>query len=129
MDKRQAIGSWLSGPREAAEEMGADFGYPGKQLGLPQQGPGSVARFGRRLGAVAIDWLGCQLIAYGLITGRDWNGSGNWTLAVFVALVILTVGTVGFTPGSGCWASGSFRRTAAGSASAAWCCAPPCSPC
>ncbi|MFF3210693.1 RDD family protein [Streptomyces sp. NPDC002886] len=99
MDKRQAIGSWLSGPREAAEGMGADFGYPGKQLGLPQQGPGSVARFGRRLGAVAIDWLGCQLIAYGLITGRDWNGSGNWTLAVFVTLVILTVGTVGFTPG------------------------------
>ncbi|MFZ3469817.1 RDD family protein [Streptomyces sp. 4.24] len=99
MDKRQAIGSWLSGPRETAEQMGVDFGYPGKQLGLPQQGPGSVARFGRRFGAVLIDWLACQLIAYGLITGRDWTGAGNWTLGLFVLLSILTVGTVGFTPG------------------------------
>ncbi|MBT2448575.1 RDD family protein [Streptomyces sp. ISL-43] len=99
MDKRQAIGSWLSGPRETAEQMGVDFGYPGKQLGLPQQGPGSVARFGRRFGALLIDWLACQLIAYGLITGRDWTGAGNWTLGLFVVLSILTVGTVGFTPG------------------------------
>ncbi|MDJ0383273.1 RDD family protein [Streptomyces sp. G-G2] len=99
MDNRQAIGSWLSGPRAAAEEMGVDFGYPGQQLGLPKEGPGSVARFGRRLGAVAIDWLGCQLIAYGLITRGDMTASANWTLGVFVALVVLTVGTVGFTPG------------------------------
>ncbi|MCM9079167.1 MULTISPECIES: RDD family protein [Streptomyces] len=99
MDNRQAIGSWLSGPRAAAEEMGVDFGYPGQRLGLPQQGPGSVARFGRRLGAVAIDWIGCQLIAYGLITRGDMASAGNWTLALFVTLTILTVGTVGFTPG------------------------------
>ncbi|MGW6686763.1 RDD family protein [Streptomyces sp. NPDC054961] len=99
MDKRQAIGSWLSGPRETAEQMGVDFGHPGKQLGLPPQGPGSVARFGRRLGALAIDWLACQLIAYGLLTGRDWTAAGNWTLVLFVVLSVLTVGTVGFTPG------------------------------
>ncbi|WP_328298286.1 RDD family protein [Streptomyces sp. NBC_00435] len=99
MDKRQAIGSWLSGPREAAEEMGVDFGHPGRQLGLPQQGPGSVARFGRRFGALLIDGLGCQLIAYGLITGRDWNAAANWSLPLLVVLGILTVGTVGFTPG------------------------------
>ncbi|MCY0950932.1 RDD family protein [Streptomyces sp. H27-S2] len=99
MDNRQAIGSWLSGPRAAAEDMGVDFGYPGQRLGLPQAGPGSVARFGRRLGAVAIDWTGCQLIAYGLITGGDLAASGNWTLGLFVALAVLTVGTVGFTPG------------------------------
>lgn len=99
VDNRQAIGSWLSGPRAAAEEMGVDFGYPGQRLGLPQQGPGSVARFGRRLGAVAIDWIGCQLIAYGLITGGNLTAAGNWTLGLFVALSLLTVGTVGFTPG------------------------------
>lgn len=79
--------------------MGVDFGYPGQQLGLPQSGPGSVARFGRRLGAVAIDWIGCQLIAYGLITHGDLASAGNWTLGLFVVLSILTVGTVGFTPG------------------------------
>ncbi|MFF5443513.1 RDD family protein [Streptomyces sp. NPDC012888] len=99
MDNRQAIGSWLSGPRAAAEDMGVDFGYPGQRLGLPQQGPGSVARFGRRLGAVVIDWTACQLIAYGLITGRDWVAAGNWALPLFLALSVLTVGTVGFTPG------------------------------
>ena len=99
VDNRQAIGSWLSGPRAAAEDMGVDFGYPGQQLGLPQSGPGSVARFGRRIGAVVIDWVGCQLIAYGLITGGDLAAAGNWTLGLFVALTILTVGTVGFTPG------------------------------
>ncbi|AYV27429.1 RDD family protein [Streptomyces sp. ADI95-16] len=79
--------------------MGADFGYPGQRLGLPQQGPGSAARFGRRLGGVALDWIGCQLIAYGLITGGDLRAAGNWTLLLFVALSILTVGTVGSTPG------------------------------
>ncbi|MET9963784.1 RDD family protein [Streptomyces sp. NPDC006326] len=99
MDNRQAIGSWLSGPRAAAEDMGVDLGYPGRRLGLPQQGPGSAARFGRRLGAVAVDWIGCQLIAYGLITGGSGTATGNWTLALFVALSVLTVGTVGFTPG------------------------------
>ncbi|RSS79959.1 RDD family protein [Streptomyces sp. WAC06614] len=99
MDKREAIGSWLSGPRAAAEDMGVDFGYPGQRLGLPQEGPGSVARFGRRLGAVAIDWAACQVIAYGLITGGDQGAVGNWTLALFVTLSVLTVGTVGFTPG------------------------------
>ncbi|MER5812069.1 RDD family protein [Streptomyces sp. NPDC002033] len=99
MDNRQAIGSWLNGPRAAAEDMGVDFGYPGQRLGLPRSGPGSVARFGRRLGAVAIDWIGCQLIAYGLITHGNMAAAGNWTLALFVALAVLTVGTVGFTPG------------------------------
>ncbi|MCB5182722.1 RDD family protein [Streptomyces antimicrobicus] len=99
MDKREAIGSWLSGPRAAAEDMGVDFGYPGQRLGLPQEGAGSVARFGRRLGAVCIDWVACQLIAYGLITGGDTEGAGTWTLLLFVVLSVLTVGTVGFTPG------------------------------
>ncbi|MFJ9788433.1 RDD family protein [Streptomyces globosus] len=99
MDNRQAIGSWLSGPRAAAEDMGVEFGYPGRQLGLPEQGPGSAARFGRRLGAVVIDWIGCQVIAYGLITGGDMSATGNWTLALFLGLTLLTVGTVGSTPG------------------------------
>lgn len=79
--------------------MGVDFGYPGQRLGLPQQGPGSAARFGRRLGAVLVDWVGCQVIAYGLITGGDLAAAGNWTLGLFLALSLLTVSTVGFTPG------------------------------
>src|ERR671914_1497872 len=32
--------------------------YPGERLGLPRTGSGSVAGYGRRLGALFIDWLG-----------------------------------------------------------------------
>ncbi|MCX4914308.1 RDD family protein [Streptomyces sp. NPDC060011] len=99
MDNRQAIGSWLSGPRAAAEDAGVDFGYRGEQLGLPEQGPGSIARPGRRLGALVVDWGLCLLIAYGLLTHGYDQATGNWALLVFFVLGLLTVGTVGFTPG------------------------------
>ncbi|MFF4897271.1 RDD family protein [Streptomyces sp. NPDC001068] len=99
MDNRQAMGSWLSGPRAAMEEAGVEFGYRGEQLGLPEDGPGSIARPGRRLGALAVDWALCVLIAYGLITDGYTPATGNWALLVFFALGVLTVGTVGFTPG------------------------------
>ncbi|MEV7452617.1 RDD family protein [Streptomyces nigra] len=99
MDKRQAIGSWLSGPRAAAEEAGVDFGYRGEQLGLPQDGPGSIARPGRRLGALAVDWGLCVLIAYGLLTDGYGQATSNWALLVFFVMGVLTVGTLGSTPG------------------------------
>ncbi|MFD5542026.1 RDD family protein [Streptomyces sp. NPDC127079] len=99
MDNRRAVGSWLSGPRAALEEAGAEFGYRGEQLGLPEHGPGSVARPGRRLGALLVDWGLCVLIAYGLITKGYSPATSNWALLVFLVLGVLTVGTVGFTPG------------------------------
>ncbi|NEA48071.1 RDD family protein [Streptomyces sp. SID10815] len=99
MDNRQAVGSWLSGPRAAMEDAGADLGYRGEQLGLPEDGPGSIARPGRRLGAVAVDWGLCLLIAYGLITHGYDQATGNWALLIFFVLGVLTVGTVGCTPG------------------------------
>lgn len=90
----------MSGPRAALEEAGADFGYRGRQLGLPEHGPGSLALPGRRLGALVVDWGLCMLIAYGLITdGYDGQATGNWALLVFLVMSVLTVGTVGFTPG------------------------------
>ncbi|AZP17252.1 RDD family protein [Streptomyces aquilus] len=100
MDKREAIGSWLSGPRAAAEEAGVDFGYRGQQLGLPEEGPGSIARPGRRLGALAVDWGMSILIASQLITqGYKAPATSNWALLVFFLMSVLTVGTIGFTPG------------------------------
>ncbi|MEV8352711.1 RDD family protein [Streptomyces niveus] len=98
MDNREAIGSWLSGPRAAAEEMGTDFGYRGERLGLPKEGPGSAASMGRRFGALFLDWALCMLIAYGLLA-RDAQGAANYALGVLLVLNILTVGTVGSTPG------------------------------
>ncbi|MFF9864254.1 MULTISPECIES: RDD family protein [unclassified Streptomyces] len=99
MDNRQAIGSWLSGPRAAAEDMGVDFGYRGERLGLPQEGPGSIAPLGRRFGALFIDWTLCVVIAYGLIARGDQTAAGNWAVVVLLVLSLLTVGTVGSTPG------------------------------
>lgn len=81
------------------EEAGAEFGYRGEQLGLPEDGPGSLARPGRRLGALAVDWALCVLIAYGLITDGYGQSTSNWALLLFFVLSVLTVGTVGFTPG------------------------------
>lgn len=99
MNNRDAIGSWLSGPRAAAEDMGADFGYRGERLGLPEDGPRSIAPTGRRLGALFIDWGASVLIAYGLISGGELRSAGDWALGVFLLLSLLTVGTVGSTPG------------------------------
>ncbi|MET9800736.1 RDD family protein [Streptomyces sp. NPDC006368] len=99
MDNRQAIGSWLSGPRAAAEDMGADFGYRGERLGLPQEGPGSIAPLGRRFGALFVDWTLCVVIAYGLIARGDQTAAGNWAVVVLLVLSVLTVGTIGSTPG------------------------------
>ncbi|MFJ4962262.1 RDD family protein [Streptomyces sp. ADI96-02] len=79
--------------------MGADFGYRGKRLGLPEEGPGSMAPLGRRFGAVFIDWTLCMLIAYGLLARGDQQMAGNWALGVFLVLSALTVGTIGCTPG------------------------------
>ena len=99
MSNRDALGSWLSGPRAAAEDMGADFGYPGERLGLPKDGPGSVAPLGRRFGAIFLDWGLSVLIAYGLLAGRQFSSTSNWALLVFLVMSVLTVGTVGCTPG------------------------------
>ncbi|MFF9910834.1 RDD family protein [Streptomyces sp. NPDC013457] len=99
MDNRQALGSWLSGPRAAAEDAGVDFGYRGQQLGLPEEGPGSIARPGRRIGALAVDWALCMVIAYGLVTDGYSQATGNWALVILLVLSVLTVGTVGSTPG------------------------------
>jgi uncharacterized RDD family membrane protein YckC len=99
VDKREAVGSWLSGPRAAAEEAGVDFGYRGERLGLPEEGPGSIARPGRRLGALVVDWGLCLLIAYGLITDSYNNAAQVWAPLILFVLMVVTLGTVGFTPG------------------------------
>ncbi|WUH93887.1 RDD family protein [Streptomyces sp. NBC_00433] len=99
MDKREVIGSWLSGPRAAAEQMGAEFGYRGEGLGLPQDGPGSIAPVGRRIAALFIDWVLSVLIAYGLIAHRDLHQANNWALVVFAVVSVISLGLVGCTPG------------------------------
>lgn len=68
---------------------------------MPERGPGSLARFGRRLVAVAIDWAICDVIAFGLLHYRlGEGGNGPFKpLAVFVVMNLLLVGTLGSTIG------------------------------
>lgn len=106
----RTMGSWLSGP-DPASDAGPDD-YPGKRLGLPETGPGSIARFGRRIAALLIDWF----IAYGLTSltvavgaiSREmflYTSLGSTSIAVvWLLLGIVSVRLFGFTPGQ--WALG-----------------------
>ena len=92
------MGSWLE--RDAGS--GAS---PGVRLGLPATGPGSLAGAGRRVAALAVDWVACLLIsgmlfpagrvaAFSLVRGEPMA-----TLGVFALENVLLVGTVGHTLG------------------------------
>lgn len=81
--------------------MPAEPAYPGERLGLPEDGPGSVATFPRRLVAIAVDWLLCQLIAIGIFD-VPWAASGVQSfvpLAIFAVENLLLVATLGTTVG------------------------------
>jgi len=67
--------------------------YPGQRLGLPEQGPGSVASMPRRLLALLIDWLLSMLIAYWL------TRSQFWTIAVFAVEDYVLTALIGTTVG------------------------------
>ena len=83
-DRRRSAGSWIGGVRAA----GADLGYPGERKSLPQEGPGSVAGYGRRLVALIADWLLAMLIAAVLSAAFHWTAQTRSliTLAMMVAL-------------------------------------------
>jgi hypothetical protein len=93
------IGSWLSGPEPV--KPGEEAGWPGQALGLPESGPRSLARMGRRFLALLIDWL----IAYGLAAlGMRLGIIGISTLSTAVLVIwfvlgVLSVRLFGFTPG------------------------------
>jgi uncharacterized RDD family membrane protein YckC len=64
--------------------------YPGERLGMPERGPGSIARAGRRIVALLIDWGIATGISYLFFRGNDWV-----TLLAFVVLQILFIPTIG----------------------------------
>jgi uncharacterized RDD family membrane protein YckC len=70
-----------------------EHSYPGEKYGLPEVGAGSVAGLGRRLGALAIDWLVCSLIALAAFRSQFW------TLAVFAVETWLLTALTGYTIG------------------------------
>jgi uncharacterized RDD family membrane protein YckC len=96
----RAIASWLSGPPHQPES-GRSSGYPGEALGLRESGPGSLARMGRRLAALLVDWLiGYGLAALAMTLG--WVTPASLSTAVLViwfAIGVVAVRLFGFTPG------------------------------
>jgi len=82
-------------------ESGEPQGYPGEPLGLPERGPGSLARMGRRLAALTVDWL----LAYGIAALGVTLGliskqvESSAVLVIWLVLGVLAVRLFEFTPG------------------------------
>ena len=89
MDRRD-LGSWLDGPGGGAVVQ--DF--VGQRLGRPREGDGSVARFGRRLGGLVVDWVIALVIARAM-----FGASSLAPVGVLLVEHVLLVGTVGATIG------------------------------
>ncbi|WP_449282834.1 RDD family protein [Leucobacter sp.] len=66
--------------------------WPGERLGLPDAGPHSVGRLGRRVLAIFLDWGLAALPAYLLIGGPhpEW-----WNYLIFAVMQIVFIPTLG----------------------------------
>lgn len=68
--------------------------YPGERLGMPESGAGSIARPGRRIGALLIDWT-CAVV----ISVAFFSYDSLATLTVFAVVQMLFLPTLGGSPG------------------------------
>jgi uncharacterized RDD family membrane protein YckC len=68
----------------------------GASLGLPPEGPGSLAPFGARAVAFVVDAVGSAVIAWAFTAPQL---PGNWSLLVFGVLTVVTLLLFGQTPG------------------------------
>lgn len=72
----------MAAPRTSTVESD----WPGRHFGLPATGPRSIARFGRRLGAFAIDIALGALISYAFFDYDRWA-----SLIIFAVLQVLFI--------------------------------------
>jgi uncharacterized RDD family membrane protein YckC len=89
------MGDWLTG----VFTPGGHSSYPGEDLGLPKEGPRSVARMGRRIGALCIDWVLAVVIARAFAAHAPISTIQLYTTAVFAAEIYLLTALTGFTVG------------------------------
>ncbi|MFZ2963279.1 MAG: RDD family protein [Rhodoglobus sp.] len=68
--------------------------WPGKRLGLPESGPRSIARLGRRIAALTIDWAAAVLISVAFFRYDPLATLGVFAVAQVVFL-LTTGGSVG----------------------------------
>ena len=74
----------------------AERAFPGRALGLPESGLGSVASIGARVGAFLIDIVLSALVAW-WITAPE--APRNTSLLVWAGMTVVTVALFGITPG------------------------------
>jgi uncharacterized RDD family membrane protein YckC len=96
-------GTWLSGLGAAGVQLHAPGERPGTRLGLPADGPGSVAGFGARAAAFAVDAVLSGLVARLLFPVRDVEtptvSSGLAPVVVLAVVYVLGLALTGQTPG------------------------------
>lgn len=68
--------------------------WAGQRLGLPESGPGSLAKLGRRVFAICIDWALALLVSQAFA-----GGDSSATLVVFAIMQLLLVATLGYSVG------------------------------
>jgi uncharacterized RDD family membrane protein YckC len=105
-----ARGSWLEGPGGGRAPGDPDT-YAGERLGLPAEGPRSVAGFGRRLGAIFVDWIIALLIISPTTGHRPFTPGSNsvWTPGVLAAEYLVLVSLIGCTIGMRLFGIGVMR--------------------
>ena len=106
---REMTGSWLSGPGSADSEPPR---WRGERLGLPAEGPGSLAGLGARFGALVIDWL----LAYAVVavitvvTGTALFDVSSWAVPlVWGVMGVLCVWLFAQPPGQSVLGMGTAR--------------------
>jgi uncharacterized RDD family membrane protein YckC len=100
-----ALPSGYRGPVSDQQATARGEFYPGQHFGLPEFGPGSVAGWSRRLGALLIDWIACSVIALAFYHPRAGHTTDVfiqprlWTPVVFGVEDFLLTALTGFTVG------------------------------
>ena len=78
----------MSSPEPAAQA------WPGQRLGLPESGPRSIARLGRRIAAIALDWAASVLISIAFFSYDPIA-----TLVIFAVEQVVFLSLVSGSPG------------------------------
>ena len=75
--------------------------HPGERFGLPAEGVGAAAGFGRRLAGLTVDWLLAYVLTLAVLGLDALGGSaiGWWVWVVWAGLTALSTGVTGMTPG------------------------------
>lgn len=83
----------------------AQNSYPGERLGFAESGPGSIARLGRRVIALLLDYTAATVIAMTFLGYDPWAHPGEAGLRhfgpmlVFAVIQIVFIPTLGGSPG------------------------------